>query len=145
MDDNEGWTSWFFILVVVGGGLWLFTGFQFDSWFKEKTELVDYTLVCSVPYKDGQCSGSLRPGPETRYRINRANNEIAILSDTTDRIRKLVNCTIFDADNWSCPTVLSQTGVRFKDGFPTPSRAIGSTKHVSGWKHRFHRVIRIFD
>ena len=141
-DGDEFWGC--LALLIVGPALfWLFIGTDFVPWFIEQDELVNYTITCSVPYKEGECNGEIRPGLVTRYKINRNNNEVVVQAGHPGAaIRKLVNCTIFDAENWSCPTVFSPAGVSFKDGFPNLKyRTNGTVKHVSGWKHRFHRAL----
>ena len=66
-----------------------------------EVELVDYTVVCSVPYESGVCRGSVRPGTVTQYRIDPGHGEVTVLAPNAGvDFKKLVNCKITDARNW---------------------------------------------
>ncbi len=64
---------------------------------------VSYVLICTGPYVNGRCNGYEYSGNPTKYRMNRARNEVVSLAEVPNAIPiTLVNCSIMDKKNWEC-------------------------------------------
>jgi len=138
-DDGMGCGCLLVILLAVGA-IWIFNGWNAPNWFREEDEIVSYGLGCGTPYKNGKCAGyEFRLNP-THYKINRAKNEVVYMMPSIGTTpRTLINCTIFDVENWSCSYSDGSGKVEFKDGIeyaPNEKRH----RYVAGWEYRLYSL-----
>jgi len=94
----KGLTEW----ALVGAFLVFFYVVWPPVWPWESDKAVNYPLRCSEPYVEDVCPGKEWAGGKDTYRINRATNEIFTMWRSVDHIIALVDCKIFDEDNWVC-------------------------------------------
>ena len=94
----------------------------FDPFGDFQTEIVDYSARCNELDKStGKCHGYVT-GARTTYKVQKERAEVVYwLTDNSNPVfglRKLTNCTIRNAGNWSCVFSDGSGLVVVSDGIP---------------------------